>query len=575
MVKYSFISAFESRKDLKQYGTNALTLFALQLFFGIEDITTIGTDDVIVDGSDDGGLDIVYIDRQNKLVVIAQNYLAKSTKKIVASSKKARDLSSGLSLLLKVPIKNVPTGLKSAAEELRTALINGEIENFHIWFVHNLPGSKNVKEELRTAEHTASALLRDYSIKEIKSLEVCADELEKKWLSISTPILIKEDFKISYSEGLNMKGNNWRAFVTSVPLFWIYGLYKKYNTDLFSANVRDYLGVINKDKNINSGIQTTALSDPEHFWVFNNGVTALVNNFKKDKSFFKFNGLSILNGAQTTGAIGNLTKRPNKKALVQIRFVMCTDRQTVENIKKFNNSQNKIEAPDFRSNDHIQNRLIKEFKSTDIRYSPRRGGVEDIIRRKPNTLSSVLTGQILSAFHGKPDVAYHKKTEIWENDSLYNEYFNEHLGAKHVLFAFSLFDAIRKKKLSLNLKSKKGVLNKIEEEQLIFFQTRGSVFLLTAAISNCLQIFLDVAIPNRFRLEFTKNFTFTEAVKIWEPLIDIVCNYLSDLQKGFSEGAIHEEQANEAIKNFTKFVGAIKQVNKNIYSEFSKVVKQQ
>lgn len=505
---------------------------------------------------------------------LAQDYVATGTKRVTASSKKARDLSSGLSLLLKMPIENVPVRLKSAAEELRKALAVGNIENFHIWFVHNLPGSQNVRKELQIVEHTAHALLKGYGVKEIKSLEVCADELEKKWLSISTPIQIKENFKIPYSEGFSMNGSNWQAFVTSVSLLWIFKLFKKYNTDLFSANVRDYLGIINKDKNINKGIQATAQKDPEHFWIFNNGVTALVNNFKINNKFLEFNGLAILNGAQTTGAIGNLTKSPDKNSLVQIRFVMCSDRQTVENVKKFNNSQNKIEAPDFRSNDYIQDRLLKEFKSTDICYSPRRGGDQDIIRRKSNTLSSVLTGQILSAFHGKPDIAYHKKTEIWENDTLYNDYFNEQLNAKHIVLAFSLFDAIREKKLSLNRKSKKGELNELEEEQLKFFQTRGSVFLLTAAISNCLQIFLDVAIPNRFRIEFIKNFKFAEAVKIWGPLIDIVCNYLADLQEGFSEGAVHEENAKKAINQFTKFIGATKQANKNIYSDFSKSVKQ-
>ena len=575
MRKYTFLSTFRSRKDLKQYGTNALTLFTLQLFFGIEDVTAIATDNVIVDGGDDGGLDLVYIDQQSKFVVIAQDYTAKGgTRKSVASSKKARDLSSGLSLLLKMPIENVPERLKSAAEELRVALSNGEIENIHIWFVHNLAGSRNVRDELRIVEQTAHALLKDYDIKEIKSLEVCADELEKKWLSVSTPILIKENFKIPCSEGLNMVGNNWKAFVTSVSLSWIYKMFKKYKTDLFSANVRDYLGLINKDRNINRGFQATAQGDPGHFWVFNNGITALVDNFETNEGFLKFSGLSILNGAQTTGAIGNLTKVPNKDALVQIRFVMCTDKQTVVNIKKYNNSQNKIEAPDFRSNDQIQERLLGEFKSTDICYSPRRGGIEDIIRRRSNTLSSVLTGQILSAFHGRPDIAYHKKTEIWGNDTLYNDYFNEQLNAKHIIFIFSLFEAVRRKKLNLNKKNKNGKLNDLEKEQLDFFQTRGSVFLMIAAISNCIQVFLDISIPNRFRLEFIKNFTLKEAVKTWEPLVDVVCNYLSDLQEGFSEGAVREKHAKEAIEKFTRFIGATKQANKDIYSEFSKIVKQ-
>ena len=65
--------------------------------------------------------------------------------------------------------------------------------------------------------------------------------------------------------------------------------------------------------------------------------------------------------------------------------------------------------------------------------------LQDIIKRKPNALSSILTGQFLAAFHGRPDIAYHKKTKIWEDDNLYMRYFNEHIGAKHIIFSYSLF----------------------------------------------------------------------------------------------------------------------------------------
>lgn len=574
MKKNTFLHAFRSRTDLKQYGVNALTLFAIQLFFNAEDIASIATDSIIVDGGDDGGIDLVYINKQNKSVVIAQDFISKG-KKTVAPEKKARDLSHGLSLLLNESIKDVPMVLKSAAEELRAALENGEIEYFHIWYVHNLSGSKNVKNALRIVEHTADKFLEKYGIKVVDSLEVSADELENKWLSISTKILVKEKFEIKYPEGFRMQNDDWEAFVTSVPLSWLHEIYEEYKTDLFSANVRDYLGKTKRENNINNGIQTTAQNDPEHFWVFNNGITVLVNDFKTNNGILKIEGIAILNGAQTTGAIGNLPKSLNKNALVQVRFVKCTNKQTVEKIKEFNNLQNKTEAPDFRSKDDVQERLLKEFETTDVHYSPRRGGTEDIVKRKlPNTLSSILAGQILSAFHGRPDVAYHKKTEIWENDALYGETFNQNLSAKHIIFAFSLYEAIKRKRTDIVKKNKKTEVNDLEKDQLAFFETRGSVILLTAAISDCLQIFLNIGIPSPSRLEFTKNFKFEEAVSIWEPLIDIACSCLSRLQGGFSKGAIREDNAKEAIKNFIQFIEATKQPNADIYSKFSKIVKQ-
>jgi hypothetical protein len=74
-------------------------------------------------------------------------------------------------------------------------------------------------------------------------------------------------------------------------------------------------------------------------------------------------GISIVNGAQTTGAIGNLLSSPSDKVRVQARFIVCSNPSTIKSVIRFNNSQNKVEAPDFKSNDSIQSRLVIEFGS--------------------------------------------------------------------------------------------------------------------------------------------------------------------------------------------------------------------
>ena len=59
-------------------------------------------------------------------------------------------------------------------------------------------------------------------------------------------------------------------------------MYVKYGRELFCANVRDYLGSRRSDKNINHNMKLTAQTAPERFWVYNNGITALVNDFEHD-----------------------------------------------------------------------------------------------------------------------------------------------------------------------------------------------------------------------------------------------------------------------------------------------------
>lgn len=156
---------------------------------------------------------------------------------------------------------------------------------------------------------------------------------------------------------------------------------------------------------------------------------------------------------------------------------------------------------------------------------------------------------------------------------MYARYFNEQLNARHIIFAYSLFEAIRNKKLLLYKKNKNSKLKRTEEEQLSFFQTRGSIFLLTSAISHCIETFLDASIPNRFRLGFKKNLSFEEAVVNWNPLVEIACSFVSHLKEGFSEGAVKEKQALIAIRKFSELITATKLANKSIYSEFSQLVK--
>jgi hypothetical protein len=134
---------------------------------------------------------------------------------------------------------------------------------------------------------------------------------------------------------------------------------------LFSANLRDYLGSRASDSNINNGIKNTAENEPENFWVFNNGVTALVNGltYKKQGTRYRLTlkGISIVNGAQTTGATSSLSEAPKKELSVPVKFIWTKSESLVENIIKYNNSKNKISTSDFRSNDSIQKRLKSEF----------------------------------------------------------------------------------------------------------------------------------------------------------------------------------------------------------------------
>ena len=106
----------------------------------------------------------------------------------------------------------------------------------------------------------------------------------------------------------------------------------------------------------------TVQEQPENFWAYNNGLTALVNDYEiDDDNITKVHGITIINGAQSTGAIGAVESL-KEDFLVPIRFIVCSDPKIIEEIINNNNKQNEILPSDLRSNDKQQVRLRKEFE---------------------------------------------------------------------------------------------------------------------------------------------------------------------------------------------------------------------
>lgn len=571
-------TAYASRFKGSQFGNDAIGLFALGLQYGIDDLEAIGAESV-TGGGNDKKCDIFYFDKEEGRCVIAQCYVSEKSR-ASAKANKASDLNTAVSWLLTAPIATLPEEIKANAGELRDAIKSGDIKELSIWYVHNCPESKNVTDEMRTVEHTAAAAIQKIeknSSIAILAREFGAGQFDKLYRASGSPILVTVEVKTTVETGYQINGGDWSAYQTFVPGTFVYKLFSDHKTDLFSANVRDYLGSRESDANINNGIKETATKSPENFWVYNNGVTALVNGLiPKKRSDGRINltidGISIVNGAQTTGALGSLDKPPQKQLMVPIRFIWTGNQARVEDIIRFNNSQNKISASDFRSTDAVQKRLKGEFESIpDAEYEGgRRGSASDTIKRRPNLLPSYTVGQALAAFHGDPTIAYNQKSEIWINDQIYSTYFKEETTAKHIVFAYSLLKAVGSKKVDLvNKQKNEEALTKTEKEQLHFFEKKGSIQLACAAIADCLEAVLDQAVPNKFRLSFGNKISPTKAEEYWADLSTALLPLIGNLDAAFSANRITSELTKKAIPQFRNVVQAVAKPNRETFKQFA------
>jgi hypothetical protein len=583
IVEAGWRNAFNVMKANYSLTDDAIGVFAINLRFNLDDIQTI-VSEAITGGGDDKKCDVLYVDKEREIAVIAQCYISQRRRE-AAPTNKASDLNTALTWLLSADLDNLPDVLKGRADELRSAISAGEIKQFFIWYVHNLPRSKNVQDELRAVEDTARATLTRYPSGQdinIFAEEISEEQLDRLYTQAERTVIVTDEITTIVPDAIEIKQEDWTSVVTTVDGSWLHDLYHRYKTDLFSANLRGYLGSRESDSNINNGIKTTAREQPGNFYVYNNGITALVLDYVLGKRLkggrkLTINGISIVNGAQTTGSLASLADAPSRDLRVAIRFVKAKKDAIVANVVRFNNSQNKIQAADFRSTDAIQERLRTEFEAIpDAEYEGgRRGGASDAIKRSKFTLPSYTVGQSLAAFHGDPVTAYDKKSELWTNERNYRRIFTERTTARHIVFCYSLLSAINERKLELSQKHKNdpASLTNIENTSLAFLSKKGANYLLVDVISQCMETILSKPIPNRFDLYFTRNVSPDTAARFWLPIIDMMLSLSNQLENAFSRNRISNESVSKAVPNFVGVVASISNLQKETFEKFTSHVK--
>jgi hypothetical protein len=147
---FPVLKAFGQRGDLAKYGRNGLMMFALELALDIDDIDSVAAS-ALTDGGDDKKCDLVFVNEDLRMAVVAQAYMADRYKPC-AEANKASDLNTGASWLLNRKIEELPEVLRPAAADLRSALGAGKIERLCFWYVHNCSEHVNIESELKTVE---------------------------------------------------------------------------------------------------------------------------------------------------------------------------------------------------------------------------------------------------------------------------------------------------------------------------------------------------------------------------------------------------------------------------------------
>jgi hypothetical protein len=278
----------------------------------------------------------------------------------------------------------------------------------------------------------------------VSALEIGLPRLQHLFNSLTKQIVVEKEVIFPIAGYLKESGDDWSAVQTTVDGGILHDLWMDHRDDLFSANIRGFLDLLSRKTSVNRGILETVTRVPQRFWVFNNGITILTKKFVPKKDSVKVTGVSVINGAQTTGVLGKAPRDQASECRVPCRFIMCSDSNTVEEIIENNNTQNAIKAFDIRSNDPIQRRLQTEFTTANIIYMHRRQGAQ---RLGESAIQAETLAPYLAAFHGKFQIAIRQRRTIFEDRSTYGEVFPQQISAKHVLLIQALSVAVSNYKL--------------------------------------------------------------------------------------------------------------------------------
>lgn len=550
---------------------NEIGAFAISLHFPDTTFDEVLSESV-TDGPNDKSLDILHVDEEAEFAVICQCYLGQSPTSKVRDSK-ASSLNQAITWIFHDDHDDTlrPEFLRQKWA-LRNALRDQHIRQIFVWFTHDLAESENATREVQAAGKNLEAELQSggFVTEDGQPIDVIAKQIGEESLKetfehASKTILVDEVNTLTTASYYETTGEDWQAVSTAVRGSWLKDLYIKHGSKLFSANVREYLGSRRSDSNINQGIKHTTLNTPADFFVFNNGVTALVNDFQLELGSqgiaeIELSGISIVNGAQTTGAISSVKELDeNSELQVPIRFIKTKSTEIVDGVIKFNNSQNKLEPADFRSREQVQQKLVSEFARIDgVDYNGgRRGGASDKIRRS-NALDNGAVIQALASFHGKAHEAVEGHKRLWTDDKLYHDIFRTEINARHVIFCVSLVENVVQRRKELQL------IGKREEEpspadlrELELLNIKGAQFMIAQVIGERLSTILGRNLTEKWRVGFTSSIinrevNLDEAVELWATPVAVILRQSERFLDQVDDVPARITQ--EFVKDFSSFV---------------------
>lgn len=176
-----------------------------------------------------------------------------------------------------------------------------------------------------------------------------------KWLPKGLPCLLA-----------NGGDETTRTYLAVIPARVLSDLFEEYGSLLLESNVRTFLSARGQ---VNRGIQSTLLHEPERFLAYNNGLTTTATEVElggsaQGSTILSLQRWQIVNGGQTTASIAHFLRSDKSRNVegvsIQMKLVTVSDSDSasvVQAVAKYANSQNRVSPADLFSTHEFHIRL--------------------------------------------------------------------------------------------------------------------------------------------------------------------------------------------------------------------------
>lgn len=176
---------------------------------------------------------------------------------------------------------------------------------------------------------------------------------------------------VTMADGWVAMHHPYETYMGAIAADELASWYEQHGERLYEGNVRRYLGMTK----VNQELVGSLISDPDHFWYFNNGVTVVCDDVRPhyfarrtagQPVRLELTNAQIVNGAQTAASAYHAFRQaPDATAQARVMLrVMCVKDAPdglARSIAKASNTQNHVEPRDFVALDPEQALIREDF----------------------------------------------------------------------------------------------------------------------------------------------------------------------------------------------------------------------